>query len=83
MFRPGVDCPKEYGHNRDWNVDLIPKFIMANGRLVKMLLHTKVTKYLEWKCVDATYVMQHDNGGMFSKAGNKIYKVPANEMEAL
>lgn len=58
QFRPGVDPPKEYGHNRDWNVDLIPKFIMANGKLVKMLLHTKVTKYLEWKCVDASYVAQ-------------------------
>jgi Rab GDP dissociation inhibitor len=31
---------------------------MANGKLVKMLLHTKVTKYLEWKCVDASYVAQ-------------------------
>ena len=23
--------PQEYGRSRDWNVDLIPKFIMANG----------------------------------------------------
>jgi len=82
MFRPGVEPPKEYGHNRDWNVDLIPKFIMANGKLVKMLLHTKVTKYLEWKCVDATYVLQYQAGGMFSKAKNMIAKVPSNEKEA-
>jgi RAB protein geranylgeranyltransferase component A len=26
------------------------------GKLVKMLLHTTVTKYLEWKCVDGTFV---------------------------
>ena len=58
-FRDGKEPPKEYGHNRDWNVDLIPKFIMADGKLVKMLLHTKVTKYLEWKCVDASYVVQN------------------------
>ena len=32
IFRDGKEPPKEYGHNRDWNVDLIPKFIMANGR---------------------------------------------------
>lgn len=31
LFRPGVEPPKEYGTNRDWNVDLIPKFVMANG----------------------------------------------------
>jgi Rab GDP dissociation inhibitor len=83
MFRPGVEPPKEYGHNRDWNVDLIPKFIMANGKLVKMLLHTKVTRYLEWKCVDASYVLQHQKGGMFSGAKNVIHKVPATDSEAL
>merc|ERR1712060_3265 len=63
QFRPGVEPPKEYGHNRDWNVDLIPKFIMSNGLLVKMLLHTKVTRYLEWKCIDGSYVMQHAEAG--------------------
>ena len=34
------------GSNRDYNVDLIPKFIMACGKLVKILLHTRVTRYL-------------------------------------
>jgi Rab GDP dissociation inhibitor len=82
-FREGSEPPKEYGHNRDWNVDLIPKFIMANGKLVKMLLHTKVTKYLEWKCVDATYVAQYQKGGMLKNAKLAIAKVPANDMEAL
>jgi Rab GDP dissociation inhibitor len=83
QFRPGQDPPKEYGHNRDWNVDLIPKFIMANGKLVKMLLHTKVTKYLEWKCVDASYVAQHQKAGMLKKEKMAIAKVPSNDMEAL
>jgi Rab GDP dissociation inhibitor len=82
-FRPGVKTPEQYGHNRDWNVDLIPKFIMANGKLVKMLLHTKVTKYLEWKCVDASYVAQYQKGGMLKGAKLAVYKVPANDMEAL
>ena len=27
---------------KDWNVDLVPKFIMACGKLVKILLHSKV-----------------------------------------
>jgi Rab GDP dissociation inhibitor len=83
MFRPGQKPKEEYGHNRDWNVDLIPKFIMANGKLVKMLLHTKVTRYLEWKCVEAQYVAQHKKGGMFSKEKLGIYKVPSNSTEAL
>mgnify|MGYP006082240043 FL=1 len=56
---------------------------MANGKLVKMLLHTKVTKYLEWKCVDATYVAQHKKGGMFKKERMAIAKVPSNDTEAV
>ncbi len=32
---------------------------MAKGKLVKMLLHTKVTKYLERKCLDPSYVAQY------------------------
>jgi len=32
MFRPGKEVPKQYGENRDWNVDLIPKFVMADGK---------------------------------------------------
>ena len=55
-FRPGAEVPKQYGENRDWNVDLIPKYIMANGSLVKLLLKTNVSQYLEWKAVDGTFV---------------------------
>jgi len=56
---------------------------MANGKLVKILLKTRVAKYLEWKPIDGTYCYQYDKGGMFSSAKGKIEKVPANEKEAL
>ncbi|CAI2368842.1 unnamed protein product [Moneuplotes crassus] len=82
-FRPGQDPPAEFGHNRDWNVDMIPKFVMANGKLVKMLLKTTVDKYLEWKTVEGTYVYQYSKGGFFSSGGGKIFKVPGNDSEAL
>lgn len=62
------------GSNRDYNVDLIPKFIMANGNLVKMLVATDVTRYLEFKLVDGSYVYKKDGG---------VHKVPATESEAL
>jgi Rab GDP dissociation inhibitor len=48
-----------------------------------MLLHTKVTRYLEWKCVEASYVCQHQKGGMFSSEKMAVCKVPADDMEAL
>ncbi|KAK7101913.1 rab GDP dissociation inhibitor beta-like [Littorina saxatilis] len=66
---------KEYGRERDWNVDLIPKFLMANGQLVKLLVHTGVTRYLEFKSVEGSYV--------YKDKDKKIYKVPADEREAL
>ena len=82
-FRPGQNPDKKYGENRDWNVDLIPKYIMANGSLVKLLLKTNVSQYLEWKAVDGTFVYQFDKGGIFSKAKGVIYKVPCTAGEAM
>ena len=83
MFRPNQKIPEQYGENRDWNVDLIPKFVMAGGNLVDLLLVTNVSQYLEWKCIDGTFVYQWDKGGLFSKAKGVIHKVPANDSEAL
>jgi Rab GDP dissociation inhibitor len=71
-FQAG-EVPSFLGSNRDYNVDLIPKFIMACGNLTKMLLHSKVTRYLDFKSIDGSYVF--NNG--------KILKVPATPEEAL
>lgn len=62
-----------YGRGRDWNVDLIPKFLMANGQLVKLLIHTGVTRYVEFKSVEGSYVY----------GGGRISKVPVDQKEAL
>eukprot|EP01128_Nolandella_sp_AFSM9_P002013 TRINITY_DN12408_c0_g1_i1.p1 TRINITY_DN12408_c0_g1~~TRINITY_DN12408_c0_g1_i1.p1 ORF type:complete len:457 (-),score=156.53 TRINITY_DN12408_c0_g1_i1:91-1419(-) len=61
------------GKVRQYNVDLVPKFLMANGTLVNMLLHTGVTRYLEFKSVSGSYVL----------ADRRINKVPATEKEIL
>lgn len=45
------------------------------GKLVKVLLKTRVAKYLEWKSIDGTFVYQYQQGGIFSKAGATICKV--------
>jgi Rab GDP dissociation inhibitor len=65
--------PKELGRPRDYNVDLCPKFLMACGNLVKILLRTKVTRYLEFKSVGGSYVFKD----------KQIYKVPSTPSEAL
>ncbi|KAJ8659947.1 hypothetical protein O0I10_004173 [Lichtheimia ornata] len=72
-IRPGQPVPENLGRDRDWNIDLIPKFMMANGEIVRFLTHTDVTRYLEFKQISGSYVYR----------GGKIAKVPSNEMEAL
>jgi len=73
QFKGGAAPGGNLGAARDYNIDLIPKFIMANGIMVEMLVRTNVTKYLEFKSIEGSYVY---NSG-------KIYKVPATESEAL
>lgn len=73
-------CPNNLGQNRDYNIDLIPKFIMATGNLTKMLLHTKVTRYLEFRSIAGSYVVPASCG---QGKPLKIVKVPANPQEAL
>jgi Rab GDP dissociation inhibitor len=46
----------------------------VSGELVKILILSGVTRYLEFKQIDGSFVY---------KSGGKIYKVPANEKEAL
>ncbi|KAJ0987759.1 hypothetical protein J5N97_006115 [Dioscorea zingiberensis] len=65
--------PENLGASKEYNVDMIPKFMMANGTLVRVLIRTNVTKYLNFKAVDGSFV--------YNKG--KIYKVPANDVEAL
>merc|ERR1712093_227732 len=69
---PG-ELPKELGSARSYNIDVIPKALMANGKLVKILLHTDVTRYLEFKSIAGSYVLKE----------RRIHKVPATEKEAL
>jgi len=54
-------------------IDMCPKFIMANGNLVKMLLGTKVTRYLDFKCVEGSYVYKD----------TKLFEVPVTPAAAL
>ncbi|KAI3794033.1 hypothetical protein L1987_36658 [Smallanthus sonchifolius] len=72
-FKGGDAPPAELGSSKDYNVDMVPKYMMANGTLVRVLIHTSVTKYLNFKAVDGSYV--------FNKG--KVHKVPATDVEAL
>lgn len=66
--------PKEHlGKSRDYCIDLCPKFLMACGVLVKILLKTNVTRYLEFRSVAGSFVFHKD----------KVHKVPSTPKEAM
>ena len=71
-FKKPGSVPTELGRERDYNVDLVPKFLMANEELVKILVYTQVTRYLEFQQIEGSYVYRD----------GKIHKVPATEGEA-
>jgi Rab GDP dissociation inhibitor len=63
------------GKLRDYSIDLVPKFLMAGGQLVKVLIHTGVANYMEFKPVEGSFVYS-------SKAG-KVCKVPSGPEDAM
>jgi len=72
-FKPDQSPPTELGRDRDYAIDLVPKFIIASGELTKILVHTDVTRYLEFKQIAGSFVYRD----------GKISKVPSTEMEAV
>lgn len=52
---------------------MIPKFILASGELTKILVHTDVTRYLDFKQISGSYVYRD----------GRIAKVPSTEGEAI
>ncbi|KAI0257673.1 rab GTPase activator [Lactifluus subvellereus] len=72
-FRGDQPPPTDLGRDRDYAVDLVPKFIIASGELTRILVHTDVTRYLEFKQIAGSFVYRD----------GKISKVPSTEMEAV
>jgi len=76
-YSQGEEPWKKYGRLNDWNIDLVPKFLMSSGELTNILVSTDVTRYLEFKQVAGSYVQQ----GSGPKA--TVAKVPSDAGEAL
>lgn len=76
-YQQGEEPWKKYGRLNDWNIDLVPKFLMSSGELTNILVSTDVTRYLEFKQVAGSYVQQ----GSGPKA--TVAKVPSDASEAL
>lgn len=72
-FRNGDKPSESLGKSREYCVDLCPKFLMACGDLVKVLLQTQVTMYLEFQSVAGSFVYRD----------NKLHQVPSTPQQAL
>lgn len=72
--------PESFGKSRDYCVDLCPKFVMACGDLVKILLLTKVTSYLEFQSVSGSFVAKNEDKKSVKLT---VHKVPSTPNEAL
>eukprot|EP01100_Stratorugosa_tubuloviscum_P003828 TRINITY_DN1930_c0_g1_i1.p1 TRINITY_DN1930_c0_g1~~TRINITY_DN1930_c0_g1_i1.p1 ORF type:complete len:442 (-),score=237.95 TRINITY_DN1930_c0_g1_i1:143-1468(-) len=72
-FFPGRKAPENLGATREYNVDIVPKFLMATGLMVKFLLKTGVERYLEFQAVQGSYVYKD----------RKIHRVPTTASEAM
>lgn len=72
-FYPDQKPSESLGLSRDFNVDLVPKFLMATGLSVKFLLKTGVTRYLEFQAVQGSYVFKD----------KKVHPVPTTATEAM
>ena len=81
---PWLECRfnSEISHGQWWGIGycslrwilfLSLSLSLFKGLLVKLLIHTGVTRYLEFKCIEGSYVYK----------GQKVHKVPADEREAL
>ena len=64
---------EKYGRWQDYNIDMVPKMMMGNGLLVKLLVHTGVHNYVQFKACDGSYVFRK----------GKLFKVPATDKDAL
>eukprot|EP00906_Rhabdomonas_costata_P015865 RCo022747 len=63
-----------WGKSHEYNVDLCPKLLMANGGLVKILRKTVASRYnMEFMVIEGSFVLRD----------GKIHKVPVTDSEAL
>jgi Rab GDP dissociation inhibitor len=71
--KPPADEAK-FGKNMFYNVDLVPKALMADGEMVKIMRATVVERYqMEFMLLEGSFVLKE----------GKVHKVPANDREAL
>eukprot|EP00941_MAST-03F_sp_MAST-3F-sp1_P002598 g2598.t1 len=88
--KPVAQGGRGFGRAFNWQIDLVPKFIMAQGDLVKLLVHAlgadRVSKYGSYCSIGASFVYKGEgtSGGWFGSGPKSyLFKVPSTKTEAL
>lgn len=88
--KPVAEGGRGFGRAFNYQIDLCPKFIMAQGDLVKLLVHAlgvdRVSKYGSYCSIGASYVYKGEgtSGGWFGSGPKSyLFKVPSTKTEAM
>ncbi|KAF3904295.1 hypothetical protein ABW21_db0201775 [Orbilia brochopaga] len=80
---PDAKPPSGLDADRDWNIDLIPKFMMSGGELARILRQVpQVQDNVQFQQIAGSYVYRSSGTGFFGSGGPAIYKVPSTAGEA-
>lgn len=69
-FHENLPMPK---YNRKYSIDLLSKFLLADGKMLKLLVHTTDIRYFDLKPIDSNYIVKDTS----------ILKIPTSKYEAL
>ncbi|KAK0417548.1 hypothetical protein QR680_013076 [Steinernema hermaphroditum] len=64
-------------NGRRFNMDLIPKLLLSDGPMVKILRQSEASKYCEFKCVERFLCLDKD----VTKTPPKMFQVPCTKSE--
>ncbi|RUP46946.1 hypothetical protein BC936DRAFT_146340 [Jimgerdemannia flammicorona] len=60
--------------SRQYIIDFAPKVLLCRGQLVETLISSGVSRYLEFKGVEKSFIFEGEGGGVFEKVGLRCGK---------
>jgi len=88
--KPVAEGGRGFGRAFNYQIDLCPKFIMAQGDMVKLLIHAlgvdRVSKYGSYCSIGSAYVYKGEgtSGGWFGSGPKSyLFKIPTTKTDAM
>lgn len=68
--------------SRKYSIDVQPRLLMSRGNTIEALIRTGVSKYMEFKLLDGTYVGNVNENLAQSNKGNRTNKAAMNQLSS-